>query len=461
MKPSPQQQKVIETWNQSLAVVAGAGSGKTTTVIEKCRVLLEKNPSARICAVSFTERSARDLFDRFSSFTDVYQHRVATIHGLCRSVIEDFPQKADCDGGEKILNETESKALWDQTLERLWFEAAPDKVESSLQRLLTRESRGELMNLIQRVKSLQSFGVIDALMKSKDQETYDLGVVSAHAIDFFNRSKVKQGVLDFDDLETHAKTILSFEEVRSYYHRKFDLMIVDEFQDTNPIQAQIIRSIARPGFQNLCVVGDPKQSIYRFRDADVSLFEEWCEKMQVQVSLDWNFRSHPKIIEFVNQVSERPFEASGMAYHSLVPKKEVEEESEESLERWDIQSPAEFARALKNEVERKNESYSDRVLLLKRIRGSEHWIQALSSEGIPLAIGSGGLFWEDPRVRELASFIVSWFFPQNRLSMATFLRAPWMGISDQQLDQWFTADRDLWEAFLQSFLARIVTKVIL
>ena len=100
--------------------------------------------------------------------------------------------------------------------------------------------------------------------------------------------------------------------MRSSYHRKFDFIVVDEFQDTNAVQARIIRGFTRPDLSNLCVVGDPKQSIYGFREADVTVFNAFRESIAEKKSLTWNYRSRPGIIEFANRVGEAAFPASNM-----------------------------------------------------------------------------------------------------------------------------------------------------
>ena len=190
--------------------------------------------------------------------------------------------------------------------------------------------------------------------------------------------------------------------MREAFHRRFDLVLVDEFQDTNPLQARVIERFCRPGYTNLCIVGDPKQSIYRFRDADVSVFEDFCRRLPERHSLTWNFRSRPGIIEYANALCAPAFEAFGHAPTSaLVP----EARGRASLRRGRAaraHRPGR-ARGLDPGVRvRRGVPLEDMALLLRRIRGNEKWLKALTSAGIPIAVGSGGLFWEDPRVRELA-----------------------------------------------------------
>lgn len=454
-KLTPEQRAVVETWGQGQAVLAGAGCGKTTTLVMKCLALLQKNPEARFAAVSFTEKSAGDLREKLASKLAAAGvpgglgagHVVTTIHGLCGSVIREFPREAGFDGEESVMNESEATLLWEQSIEKLWFDDLPPEIEEAFDRMTSRESRDSLLSLLQRVKSLRSFGVLERLEADgrSDADSVALSRLARYVLEHYDRLKRRRGMLDFDDLERGAERALESPKVRENFQRRFELVMVDEFQDTNPVQAAIITRFVREGFTNLCVVGDPKQSIYRFRDADVSVFEDFCSKLPVRQRLTWNFRSRPGIIDFVNRVCDPIFEASQLTYDALDPKREAGDAFEPVL-RLDIQQPEELGRWVRSEVER-GVPLHDMVLLLRKIRGNEKWLKGLSAAGIPLAVGSGGLFWEDARVREITAFLKWWDNPGNALSGAVFLRAPWVGVPDGELDVWFREGRDPADAF--------------
>ncbi len=469
--PSPEQQKVIDTWGEGLAVLAGAGSGKTTTLVEKCAQLMRLHPKSRFVAVSFTERSAGDLksklFDTLLELQgpgSLQPHWVMTIHGLCAAVIREFPKESGLDGEETILTDSDSQLLWQKVIEGLWMEDLPEEIRTSFERLLDRETRDTLAALLRRVRDLFSFGVLPALSQNEDPIAIALEQVGRYVIEKYERLKRRRGVLDFNDLERAADLALSFPNVRSSYHQRFNLVLVDEFQDTNVLQSQIISRFARPDRSNLCVVGDPKQSIYRFRDADVTVFEEFCSQLPVRQSLTWNFRSRPGIIEFANQLCQKTFAASEMHFESLAPQREAHPHLPPVV-RLDLTSPQELGAWIRGEVER-GIPLQDMALLVRKVRGNEKWFKALASEGVPIALGSGGLFWEDPRVRELVSFLKWWDQPGNSLSGAIFLRAPWVGIQDVELDKWNQKDPTWREPFfssshplalvLQSFLNQVV-----
>ncbi len=456
--PSPEQQRVIDSWGQGLAVMAGAGSGKTTTLVSKCMELLQREPEARFAAVSFTERSASDLraklADKFAQRGDpgaIHQHWIMTIHGLCGAILQEFPAEAGLDGEERVLNESETQLLWEEALEQLWLDDLPDDLAESLNLLLDRESQQGLSDLLKRLKELVPFGALESLNHQLDSCSTALVKVGGFVLERFSRLKRKRGALDFNDLEICADRALEMPQVRESFQRRFQLVLVDEFQDTNPLQARLIWKFVRPEGSNLCVVGDPKQSIYRFRDADVTVFEEFCDRLPVKQSLTWNFRSRPGIIEFSNAICEPAFQASrtptgskgresapGMRFEALVPQREPHETLEPVL-KIRVRNPSDLAQWILSENS-KGVPLDSMALLVRRIRGNENWFKALSASGIPLAFGSGGLFWDDPRVRELVAFLRWWDHPLNSLSAAVFLRAPWMAISDPTLDAWVRQD---------------------
>ena len=140
---TPQQTEIIETFGQGQAVMAGAGCGKTTTLVAKCLALLRNDSKSRFCAVSFTEKSVRDLrqalsegFQDAEMVFDTRAHWVKTIHGLCSTIIQEFPVYAGLQGGEKILVEDESRALWDQTLNLLWSQSENAEITAAVALLL-------------------------------------------------------------------------------------------------------------------------------------------------------------------------------------------------------------------------------------------------------------------------------------------------------------------------------------
>ena len=453
---SPEQQEVATRFGQGMAVMAGAGSGKTTTLVVKCEELLKRNPKARFAAVSFTERSAADIRDKLSRRVSLQGeggalsgHWVMTIHGLCAAVLHEFPREAGFTGEERMLSGSEGEMLWQRACDGLWFDELPADVAAALELLLSRESRDEIRKLLLRGRDLEAFGVLDRLAESGDPFSQALSILARFGIERYDRMKRRRGAMDFSDLEAGAERALKKEAVAESFRKRFDLVLVDEFQDTNPVQARIMLRFCKSDRSNLCVVGDPKQSIYRFRDADVSVFEDFCARMPVRLSLTRNYRSRPGILKFTNQVCEPAFEASKMVYEPLVPQREAQEP--QPVTRLSAKGPDDLARHIREQVQA-GVPLDKMALLMRKIRGNEKWFKALTAAGIPLALGSGGLFWEDPRVRELVALLRWWDNPANALSGAVVLRSPWVGVPDLEIERWLKEDPTLERPFFRSDL---------
>jgi ATP-dependent helicase/nuclease subunit A len=476
-----EQRAVVESWGRGLAVSAGAGSGKTTTLTLKCFELLRRNPRARLCAVSFTERSASDLRLKLGTLLAsegktlegeggrTSGHWVMTIHGLCGTILREFPREAGFEGDERVLSDTEAAGLWKQACEALWSDGLAEGPREALDRLLLRETRENVLGLLSRFRALPQEEVSRSLVGSGDAAAVDLVLIALEVIGRYEKLKRRSLAMDFDDLEKGADRALQHERVRQILHRRFDLVLIDECQDTNPTQASILLRLARPDRSNLCVVGDAKQSIYRFRDADVTAFEKLCEELPVRLSLTWNFRSRPSIIRFVNAVCEPLFQASGLTYEGLVPRKaEREADSQASVEQVELSEGASDLAAWIRSEQARGVPLEEMALLLRQVRGGgARWLRELARAGIPLAVGSGGFFWQDVRVLELVAGLKAWASSGNTLSMATFLRAPWVGFSDSEMDRILAGPivhleagspasrgrergRELWEHFLAS-----------
>ncbi len=461
---NPKQLEIIESFGFGQAVIAGAGCGKTTTLVAKCLALLEKNAKARFCAVSFTEKSVRDLKESLAKgFEAAGQaqalgsggngHWVKTIHGLCASIIQEFPEAAGLQGGEGILVEDKSTLLWSRSLQVLWTSTENEEITEALDRLLAIYSRAQLETLFLKLKSLLSFGVENLIQKNFDrEEVKDLWFVFQSIHHRYAHSKNRDGALDFNDLEVFALKALQSKKVQTYFRQRFDLVLVDEFQDTNPIQGQILELFVKPDYSNLCIVGDPKQSIYRFRDADVSVFQELSEKLPKRHLLDTNYRSRPAIIQFVNQVCAPTFEAVELPYESLEAGR-TDESAVSRVNRLEIDSEDDLAQFLKSE-RANGVDLSEYVILARSVNKDKtrKFLKALDLAGIPFLLGSGGRFYADPRVQELISFLRGWLSSKNTLSQAAFLRSPWVGVPDQTLVDWNVKKKDsYYQHFFESW----------
>src|SRR5262249_6554277 len=155
-----------------------------------------------------------------------------------------------------------------------------------------------------------------------------------------------------------------------------------------------------------------------------------------------NYRSRPPILDFVNQVCEPVFQASELEYEPLKPGRDQMVESgtqKAPVKRLLMENEVELAAYLKAQ-EKMGTDLSEYVILMRSLRSqkAKTIIQALEQSQVPFVMGSGGRFYEDPRVQEMVAFLKGWISPLNLHSQTTALRAPWIHISMNQIAEWKT-----------------------
>ncbi|MFV9510135.1 UvrD-helicase domain-containing protein [Tepidibacillus sp. LV47] len=271
-----------------------------------------------------------------------------------------------------------------------------------------------------------------------------------------NEEKERLNGLDFDDLQLKVVKLLSEnEEIRRKLYKRYTYFMIDEFQDNNQVQKTLIDLLLKnekgkiePG--RLFVVGDPKQSIYRFRGADVHVFKEMekeIKEMNGRVApLQYNFRSHPEIIQFVNHFFQKIMSNdpdSPNYYKDAIAKGKVE---------W-IENPIEFIPIYHDQEDEESvrEKEADAVslrieqLLSQGVQAGEITIlframsdiktyeQALLKRRIPYYVVGGRGFYQKQEIHDLIHVLQYLHDPSNKIAFAGILRSPMVGIKDETL----------------------------
>jgi ATP-dependent helicase/nuclease subunit A len=266
----------------------------------------------------------------------------------------------------------------------------------------------------------------------------------------------RRNVLSFNDLLLlTARVLRENASVRAALRQKYRHIFVDEFQDTDPVQAEIMLQLQgnddAPGEprRTLFVVGDPKQSIYRFRRADISIYNEVRAHLAGAdgsgvVSLTTNFRSTPALCDWANGVFAEVFPAEpdqwqpkfaplvpfrsargGPAVWTLTIPAAVDDVVEEEAAR--------IARYIRGEVEAGRRSWRDFLILTRKRRRLPAYAGALERLQIPIEVSGAGAFGESPEVRDLAALLAALADPQDAVALVGVLRGTLFGLSDPQL----------------------------
>jgi len=300
------------------------------------------------------------------------------------------------------------------------------------------------------------------------------GLLGVTAI--YERMKRERGVLDYLDLLVKARDALrGSESVRGYFRRRFRLVLIDEFQDTDPLQVEIAELLTGGAPGALVVVGDAKQSIYRFRRAEVSLFHRASEAAAARpghavLHLTQNFRSRPAILRFVNRAFARlmpPADEAGQpAYEPIAPPPGLSEEPSvvalrfpapfaegEDLLRAEAAALARFvARAAgggftvrdpTTQAGRRSRA-GDVMVLVRRLSQVRHLEEALEAAGLRFMVEGGKSFFDRQEVHEVLSVLGAVDDPSDRVALVAALRSSFFGVRDRDIAAYALARGSLW-----------------
>jgi len=320
-KANPQQLEAIHATEGPVLIIAGPGSGKTFTLVERIVYLIKHKGVApeSLFVVTFTEKAARELTTRISNRLNelgikfnLNEMYLGTFHSICLRLLEDHREFTRLKRSFTLFDQFDQQYFLYQRIKD--FRAITD-----VQLVMGDDQSGRWTQSQQLTKLLNKVSEealdIEVLAAAPDPEVRAL----AACFNKYQELLHENNCLDFSGIQHEALKLLQahpdvLEQVRS----KFSYLMVDEYQDTNTIQERIL-TLLMGDRQNLCVVGDDDQGLYRFRGATIRNILEFPDKFETgkckRVTLSVNYRSHPKIIEFYNgwmqgqtwQVGEKRF----------------------------------------------------------------------------------------------------------------------------------------------------------
>ena len=281
---NPEQQRAATHETGPLLILAGAGTGKTRTIVARITWLVSTGtPASKILAVTFTNKAAREMKERIAGMLTEEQAAditASTFHALCMRILRADADKLGYKNNFTIFDEGDQLGLIKKVINRVT--AKDEKLDPSLAK-----------NLISKAKN-------NGWAPPQDDETV-IGAVYSR----YNRELHALNAMDFDDLLVQAVKLLNdHPSVREKWRGRFSQMLVDEFQDTNRLQLDLVSLLASGEPPNICVVGDDDQSIYGWRGAEVSNileFEKHFPNPEI-VRLEQNYRSTNQILTAANRL---------------------------------------------------------------------------------------------------------------------------------------------------------------
>jgi DNA helicase II / ATP-dependent DNA helicase PcrA len=417
---NPEQAEAVKATEGPLLIMAGAGSGKTRVLTHRIAYLMvEKgvNPY-NILAITFTNKAAREMKDRISRILggaseDIW---ISTFHSMCVRILRRDIDRIGMNRNFTILDSTDQQSVIKSILKAKNID--PKKFDA-------RSILGSISSAKNELTTPEEF--------SKTAGGYYDQVVSDVYTEYQKRLRKNQA-LDFDDLiMTTIQLFQRVPEVLEFYQRKFQYIHVDEYQDTNRAQYMLVKLLASR-FQNLCVVGDSDQSIYRWRGADIAnilSFEKDYPRANV-ILLEQNYRSTKRILQAANEVIQKN--------SNRKPKNlwtENHEGEKISYYRADSeQTEAQFVTGkIKEMMESGKRKYSDFAILYRTNAQSRVMEEVLLKSNIEYSIVGGIKFYDRKEIKDILAYLRLIANPDDDISLQRVINVPKRGVGATSIDK--------------------------
>ncbi len=493
-------ERIANEIDTSFFLEAGAGSGKTSVLVGRLARLVRQGwPLSQIVAITFTEKAAGELRDRIRSelaaagaveaLRDIDVAPIQTIHAFAANILRERALDAGLDPDFRVLDQLQADLSFRQSWRAwLWSDAAP---QSAIQRAL--DLGLQLRDLQLAAEQLAanrdlnapypppaggSPGVQDD-QQSRDAALADLTDALRAFIDADAAQRRRAGELTYDDLLLETRDLLIHSpQARRDLKRRYRTILIDEFQDTDPLQAQIALLLSadpdtddwtqtRPGPGRLVLAGDPKQSIYRFRRADIDVYEQVRDiftrspETCAVATLSVNFRARPRLCEWHNRVLPRvikpdpdfpraqarwaatqPHRTEGGPGVAVVGDNRRYRRADEarSAEASTVANLIAHMRGavsalgqLPTPAGARPPQFRDIAILLRTRAGADRYTDALDRAGIPYHFDSGQGFYRRPEIRALAQLLQALDDPGDQVAAIAVLKSPLIAASDQEL----------------------------
>lgn len=297
-----------------LLIIAGAGSGKTRTLTYKVARLIEDGVSPEnILLLTFTRRAAREMISRAENILGAGLGKITggTFHSFANMILRRYARFADLKNNFTVIDRSDAEDVVNHIRGKII-----DKKEKRFPKKST------ILDIYS--KTINKDIPLDAIVKKEYKQFEHCTEKLIEIANAYNNYKKERSMLDYDDLLLYLKALLmSNEEVRKQISRKYKYVLIDEYQDTNSIQAQIVRLIASE-HNNVTAVGDDSQSIYSFRGANfknILEFPNLYEGCKI-VTLEQNYRSSQNILDFANKILEQAKEKYSKELFSTIQSSE-------------------------------------------------------------------------------------------------------------------------------------------
>lgn len=402
-------------------ILAGAGSGKTRVLTHRMAHMIDDLGILpyKILAITFTNKAAKEMKDRVKALIgeraeDMW---ISTFHSTCVRILRREIEKLGYKKSFTIYDTSDQKTLIKECMKALNIN---DKD-------ITEQ---EIMSKIGKAKdNMQSPA---SFMREHESNFREKKIADVY--EMYQKRLKENNALDFDDLI--FKTVELFKqdkETLEFYQRKFQYIMVDEYQDTNKVQYELIRLLADK-YKNVCVVGDDDQCIYQWRGADIRNildFEKDYPDAKV-IKLEQNYRSKGNILDAANVVI-----VNNANRKSKVLRTEQESGNKIKIYRaYSDSDEGDFVATQINKIkEEENKSYKDFAILYRTNAQSRIFEESLRRKAIPYKILGGTRFYDRKEIKDMISYLKVLVNPTDSISLRRIINVPKRGIGDATVNK--------------------------
>jgi len=435
---NPQQREAVETTEGPVLILAGAGSGKTRVITYRIAYLIELKgvmPES-ILAMTFTNKAAAEMGERVEKLVgglSIAKPVISTFHSFCVRVLRrdiEAMRIPSATPGQPPIGHTKNFVIYDENDQQAVVKSVMKRLGLDDKQLTPRTVLGRISWAKNHMLDPQ-----ELYLQSADPKTEKI----AHLYEEYRKELRKANALDFDDLLLEAVRLLkSAAQVREYYNRRFQYLLIDEYQDTNRPQYELMRMLAGDR-HNVCAVGDEDQSIYSWRGADIRNileFEQDFPEAKI-IRLEQNYRSTQNILQAASAVVANNIRRKGKNLWTerqggtKIGYYEAPDGENEALFAADH-----IAKYLREASRAENSGgETPRAAVLYRTNSqSRLFEEAMRRYGLKYKVVGGFSFYERSEIKDLISYLKIILNPDDSISLLRVINTPTRGIGKGTID---------------------------
>ena len=419
------QLQAVTTKSQYVRVIAGAGSGKTRVLTTRILYLIDQwgIPSENILAITFTNKAAKEMKDRIEKMVDDNGNSsfISTIHSFCLYFLRREIKVLDYPSNFSVIDADDQKLIIKEAIKQYDIE----------------NTKGEINNILNYISNNKAAG-IDCLA-ALDMANNDKYTMYAKAYQYYMDRCKQQYYLDFDDLLLFTNRILKTKsQIKEKWQKKYQFILVDEFQDIDNVQYELISHLTSET-SYVYVVGDPDQTIYSWRGANINIILDFDKKFKnaETIILNQNYRSTQNILNGANSL---------ISYNKNRVKKDLISQNSAGDKIIHFSAGSEESESMYivdkiNSFLAKGNNYQDIAILYRSNYLSRSIEKRLVDYHIPYIIYGGIRFYERKEIKDMLAYL-KMLSIKDDISVKRTINIPKRGIGDKSIDALFDYARE-------------------